>query len=52
MALTKNNPDQVFAYRWKEIVRDIDEDKFNPEVLENFLTEKEYSLLLDIAKKL
>lgn len=52
MALTKNNPDQVFAHRWKEIVKDIDEDEFDLAVLGELLTEREYRLLLDVAKKL
>jgi hypothetical protein len=52
MALTKLNPDQVFAFRWKEIIQDINEGQFDLEVLKTLLTEQEYRLLIDIAKRL
>ena len=49
--LTKFKPNQVFAFRFKELLQDIRDSKFNIETLKETLTEKEYKLLLEIAKK-
>lgn len=52
MALTKFNPDQVFAFRFQELIQDIKEGEFDLTVLKPLLTDQEYKILIDIAKKL
>jgi hypothetical protein len=49
--LTKKNPDEVFAFRWRELLTDLKEGLFSPEVLKRVLTESEYKMLVELAKK-
>lgn len=49
--LTKKNPDEVFAFRWQEILKDLKEGSFSTATLRRILSERDYKLLIELAKK-